>query len=206
MRAALSTSRALLRRLDGRERVGVALGRRQVDFGGYVLSLTPPGTPRMPNGVEVDLRLAPGDEVGYAGTELVAGGEAITCGRICDPVPARLPPVAGAPRAEGLLAKVGLGEGLTPYWDDVLAGYLAGLVLLHNRRAEAEAIADLARPRTSSLSSTLLLHAAHGEVPEPVHAFLASADREPLLAFGHTSGRGWLEGLERAGCPAASGS
>jgi hypothetical protein len=55
--------------------------------------------------------------------------------------------------------------------------------------------------RAVPLSATLLLHAARGEVPEPVHVLLASGDTRPLLAFGHRSGIAWLRGLVSAGYP-----
>jgi hypothetical protein len=93
----------------------------------------------------------------------------------------------------------GLGPGLTPAGDDLLAGYIAGLVLLHGQRKKAIRLADDAAARTGSLSATLLRHAALGEVPEPVHALLATGDARPLLSFGHSSGAAWLRGLVSAG-------
>jgi len=96
-------------------------------------------------------------------------------------------------------ALAGMGPGLTPSGDDVLAGYVAGLVLLHGMRKKATRIAEEAAARTTSLSATLLRHAALGEVPEPVHILLATGDVRPLLSFGHSSGPAWLRGLVSAG-------
>jgi hypothetical protein len=105
------------------------------------------------------------------------------------------PPLAVDPRA-----LAGRGGGLTPYGDDVLAGYAAGLVLWRGAREAARAIVDAAAPRTTLLAATLLRHAARGELPEPAHALLERADPEPLCRFGHSSGRGLLLGLALA-CP-----
>jgi Protein of unknown function (DUF2877) len=95
----------------------------------------------------------------------------------------------------------GKGPGLTPAGDDMLAGYISGLVLLHGQRSRASRLAERAALRTTAFSATLLRHAARGEVPEPVHILLATGDSRPLLAFGHSSGSWWLRGLVSAGYP-----
>jgi Protein of unknown function (DUF2877) len=95
----------------------------------------------------------------------------------------------------------GKGPGLTPAGDDMLAGYISGLVLLHGQRSRASRLAERAASRTTAFSATLLRHAARGEVPEPVHILLATGDSRPLLAFGHSSGSWWLRGLVSAGYP-----
>lgn len=114
--------------------------------------------------------------------------------------------------AMGLL---GLGPGLTPSGDDVLAGFVAAMVLLSARlsvdglsREEVGLwIAALAPSRTTRLSAALLAYAARGEVAEqlgdllmalasPIEAtkaVLHAADG--LLQFGATSGGDTLLGV-----------
>jgi hypothetical protein len=116
---------------------------------------------------------------------------------------------------------VGLGPGLTPSGDDVLAGLLLALRLLGGAirggtRAVwladwlSAAITSDAGERTTSLSATLLHCAARGQAAGEVAAVLrAFAGQEPvapavtrLLATGHTSGADLACGLA-AGCRAA---
>ncbi len=109
----------------------------------------------------------------------------------------------------------GLGPGLTPAGDDVLAGFAAVMTLLSARISAdgvprshvAEVIAAVARPRTTMLSWVLLEHAARGEVAERLGEMLltlALPAEEPgvvlhaadkLLAFGWTSGGDTLLGV-----------
>jgi hypothetical protein len=77
---------------------------------------------------------------------------------------------------------------------------VAGLTLFQGRMAEARDLAATAASRTTSLSATLLRHAADGELPEPAHALLERGDPEPLRRFGQSSGRCLLLGLALA-CP-----
>ncbi len=100
---------------------------------------------------------------------------------------------------------LGLGDGLTPYGDDVLCGWLA----VHRAAGVAtpdidEAVRSLWH-RTTLLSATLLDCAMHGEVIPEFAAWLGAlgSDAEPaatevLSRVGHTSGRGLLEGARRA--------
>ncbi|HYM30992.1 MAG TPA: DUF2877 domain-containing protein [Candidatus Cybelea sp.] len=81
--------------------------------------------------------------------------------------------------AAALMRLVGLGDGLTPAGDDLLAGYLAGLWRAAGtdpaRRAFLDALAADARfaaERTNAISRSYLEAAAEGEVAEPL-AFLA---------------------------------
>jgi hypothetical protein len=105
---------------------------------------------------------------------------------------------------------LGRGAGLTPSGDDLLAGLIAGVVLL----AEAvhgpagRAIADVARrvgsqlaslapDATTAISAALLQHAAHGEVAEPAAALLRALAGHgavddavaAVVAVGSSSGR-----------------
>ncbi len=116
---------------------------------------------------------------------------------------------------------VGLGPGLTPSGDDVLAGLLLALRLLGGAirggtRAVwladwlSAAVTSDAGDRTTSVSATLLHCAARGQAAAEVAAVLRGfAGQEPvgpavtrLLAAGHTSGADLAWGLA-AGCRAA---
>src|SRR5712692_5968082 len=109
----------------------------------------------------------------------------------------------------------GLGPGLTPAGDDVLAGFAAVMALLSVQLSAdaaprgylSEVVAAVARPRTTMLSGVLLDYAARGEVAEHVGELLLAlalpteesgvvlhaADK--LLAFGATSGGDMLLGM-----------
>lgn len=100
---------------------------------------------------------------------------------------------------------VGCGDGLTPYGDDVLCGWLA----IH--RAAGMPTPDVddeirrLLPRTTKLSATLLDCAMRGQVVPEFAAYVASlgtaaqADAEAALsAVGHSSGAGLLEGAQWA--------
>jgi hypothetical protein len=100
---------------------------------------------------------------------------------------------------------VGRGDGLTPYGDDVLCGWLA----VHRAAGRATPEVDTAvrdlMGTTTLLSATLLDCAMHGEVIPEFAAWLgalgtpAEESQAALLArVGHTSGRGLLEGATRA--------
>lgn len=100
---------------------------------------------------------------------------------------------------------VGLGPGLTPAGDDVLAGTVAGLVLLGHPAAErfGSGVHALAAGRTTELSRALLRHAAAGRVSGEFGAVLQGLVGygalgpaiSALLATGSTSGRALTLGL-----------
>jgi len=121
--------------------------------------------------------------------------------------------VAGSEGARGLVralatgeppdahALLGLGSGLTPEGDDLLAGAAAAVAALEPWDAGTRAawLAAASPPdaptRTTKLSATLLALAARGQAIEPVHALLDLAHErwEPALArlerLGHSTGR-----------------
>jgi hypothetical protein len=155
----------------------------------------------MPNGIECRLRVAPGSPVSIGRGRLSAGHVDVLPGVSWDPTPVferldTLPwgpePRAGATGA--CMAAPGAG------YDAVLAGYLAGLALLHGQHRRAEQIAEQAAPDAQPLAATILRHAARGEVPEPVHRLLATRDPRPLIAYA-PAGMAWLRGLLSAGLP-----
>lgn len=99
---------------------------------------------------------------------------------------------------------VGAGDGLTPYGDDVLCGWLA----IHRAAGVATPTIDETvrshLDRTTLLSATLLDCALHGEVLPEFAAYVAAlgtpaeATRaDALAAIGHTSGAGLLYGASR---------
>lgn len=110
-------------------------------------------------------------------------------------------------------ALIGLGPGLTPSGDDLLAGYLAGMWCVVRERHEHEQfISSLGRRvvrlahHTNDISRTYLYHAAQGQVSSRL-ANLAeaicreeNADRlldiaEASMQVGHTSGMDTVTGL-----------
>lgn len=138
---------------------------------------------------------------------LTAGGpvDALASGGCAEPLPPRRL-VASVAVAERLL---GLGPGLTPAGDDVLAGLLLGLRHLGGSSGAALAAAlgagvlPAAERRTTAISAALLRHAAGGAAADPVidvldavggRLALAPALRR-LLAVGHTSGADLATGL-----------
>ncbi|MCF6734261.1 DUF2877 domain-containing protein [Blastococcus sp. KM273129] len=100
---------------------------------------------------------------------------------------------------------IGLGPGLTPAGDDVVAGTIAGLVLLGHPAAQrfAAGVCSTAGGRTTELSRALLRHAAAGQVSGEYAAVLRGLVGERplapaiarLLATGATSGRAMALGL-----------
>jgi hypothetical protein len=100
---------------------------------------------------------------------------------------------------------IGLGPGLTPAGDDVMAGTMAGLVLLGHPAAPrfSAGVLSLTAGRTTELSRALLRHAAAGRVSGEYAAVLRGLVGEKplqpaidgLLATGSTSGRALALGL-----------
>ena len=106
---------------------------------------------------------------------------------------------------EAVARLVGAGDGLTPFGDDVLCGWLA----LHRAVGVPTPTIDEAilmrLPHTSLLSATLLECALHGEVLPQFATYAAAlgtpeqrAAEADLLAVGHSTGAGLLEGARWA--------
>lgn len=109
---------------------------------------------------------------------------------------------------------LGLGDGLTPEGDDVLAGLLVALRSRPTTRDLADRLGDAvtlgARSRTNTVSAGLLRHAADGHaVPRLVDVLDRLGGDGPesalpttvvrLLAVGHTSGTALAHGVLAAG-------
>ena len=204
---AVSVSASILPWFFGQAVVGVGVGQGYIDFGRFVLAVTVPRAPRMPNGVETSVCAPRGCRASLGTGTLRIDDSVIEAGPEWNPVPRVRHVPRGHPhprlKPESL---AGRGPGLTPAGDDILAGYAAGLTLFHGLRDEAMAIAGVAGPLTTRLSATLLEHAARGELAEPAHAYLERGDADALDRFGHSSGRCLRLGLQLAasepeGCP-----
>ena len=213
-------SAAVAGRLGGPRRLrvlGSGRGAVHLDLDGFVITLTGPGVPWMPNGIGV---------VSLPGAPAVAWDPASP--PLWDPVVAPPPGGRGAVVAlagwlsarvvapdvplEGAAERlVGRGPGLTPEGDDILAGVAIGLRSLGPAaglppgRVEALAAAMCppdVRRRTGALSATLLALAVTGAAPEPVHRLLAPGDRTGALAdlrrLGSSTGGAVAAGIARA--------
>jgi Protein of unknown function (DUF2877) len=207
----------------GRGRVGgVVGGVAYLELeDGFVLAVTAPGVPPMPNGIGLAARPArwpsPGAAVELGPGRLVANGFEVRwppgAAPVWDPVPVvtARPPLSGDPRvapfAAALAARdaegarvaaaplIGRGGGLTPEGDDLLAGALAVSAALAGELAGVLPL-DL-RTRTTLLSATLLELAARGAVMEPVHGLLGprwEAALGRLRRVGHSTGRAYAAG------------
>lgn len=123
---------------------------------------------------------------------------------------------AGDARSAAVAAEriAGLGPGLTPSGDDVLAGLLAFrwwaavAGIWPGGDALRAAVRDAAMPRTTRLAGQLLAAAEHGHVAAPLAGLLAGLvgrtgtfppDLAGLLAIGATSGGDLLGGVRLAG-------
>ncbi|MFC7486515.1 DUF2877 domain-containing protein [Knoellia sp. CPCC 206453] len=161
-----------------------------------------------------DWGVAPGDVVTLGGDEIALPSHGIRLVRSWRP--RRVSTGAAHPTDfdwEPLLAELGRGEGLTPRADDVLCGALLAA------RALGIAVPDaIPVDRTTSLSASLVVAAQAGYAVSSVvdhvtNAVAGSPDadrtRELVLAIGHTSGAGLLEGIELmqhiANCPLPEG-
>ncbi|HEX3929130.1 MAG TPA: DUF2877 domain-containing protein [Nocardioides sp.] len=125
------------------------------------------------------------------GAGLVAGPDCVDAGRVVD--------------------LVGRGEGLTPWGDDVLCGWLVARRAAGVPTPEVDAAVRQALPRTTALSATLLECAMAGEAADLVLAYLIALGAEPgtgsrpviaagsaLRALGHSSGAGLAHGVDLA--------
>jgi hypothetical protein len=107
--------------------------------------------------------------------------------------------------AAAVAGLVGAGDGLTPRGDDVVCGWLA---LYRAAGLPTPVVDEAVRTRvghTTLLSATLLDCALHGEAVPEVAAYVTAlgtvtqpAAEEGLLAVGHSTGSGLLEGLDWA--------
>lgn len=178
--------------LDGPVVKGTVVGSHELRFRGYEVAITAPGFARMPNGIQCRIALRPTSRVYIGRGRLMVGRDEITPGPGWDPVPV-FEPLACLPA--GLPPAMGSGHSAT-----VLAGYVAGLVLLHGLHRKADQVATAAMSGEGPAGVTQLRHAALGEVPEPVHELLAARNASALITWS-PSGISWLRGFLSAGLP-----
>ena len=132
-------------------------------------------------------------------------GTPLRIGRIVDvAVPRLTVPVratAAATPPGDVRSMIGRGDGLTPYQDDVLCGWLAVHRAARVPTPDVDAAVRSGLHRTTTLSAALLDSALHGEAIPHFTAWLTALDTveaprraAALAAVGHSSGRGLLEG------------
>ena len=86
-----ATSTELTALLLGPQLRGSAVSPRHLLFGGYVVSLTAPGAPRMPNGIETALDARIGQRATAGGGALRVGRQLLEPGPGWNPRPSFLP-------------------------------------------------------------------------------------------------------------------
>jgi hypothetical protein len=174
----------------------VMAARTGPHLNGFVVLMTPAGTPWLPNAIVLDPgptvvwdpvlpALAPGPALAARGRAVLA---ALSAGddSALRPPPEAIDALHVGDMSAAVTGLLGRGAGLTPEGDDMLAGALAV------RAAAGAPVAlppDL-RERTTALSATLLELAAVGAAPRPLHA---------LLDLHNDNWRGALQELERLG-------
>ncbi|MGI5272849.1 DUF2877 domain-containing protein [Nonomuraea sp. CA-218870] len=183
------------------------VGDGSVDLGGLSLRARRWWDPAPPLGEVDPAALPPPSALAGCGEPGLAGNDAIELLAASCASGWLLGAVTAAERL------VGLGPGLTPSGDDVLAGLLVTLRHLGRATGAARAL-DLAgwlaatvtfdaRTRTTPISATLLHCAARGEsCPEVIAALRGLAGRQPLepalrrlCGLGHTSGADLAQGV-----------
>ncbi len=162
--------------------------------------LTRPGEPFGPLSVAVDgldrLELRPGTPAEVTRGRLWVGGQSLSLERMrerpssptaragsgvaCVALPAAPAPLsvgiaalAGGRVADGVRLLAGLGDGLTPAGDDVLAGYAAARVAL----GDPVSLSGAAAGRSSELGLAYLRCAERGELPDVAARLLAAMCR-----------------------------
>jgi uncharacterized protein DUF2877 len=122
----------------------------------------------------------------------------VVIGRLVDVTVPRLP-LAGTPGPVDVASLVGRGDGLTPYGDDVLCGWLAVTRAAGIATPDVDEAVRSLSPTTTLLSATLLDCAMAGEaIPQFVAWLAGTGTVEDVERIGHSSGRGLVEGARLA--------
>ena len=179
-----------------------------VEVGGRCLGVLSRHATAVPCALRTDADLVPPVAVATVRDGVLhLDDDRLVVGRVVDVAVPRLPvPAAStAAPAPDVAAMVGRGDGLTPYDDDVLCGWLAAHRAAGVPTPEVDAAVTALLDRTTLLSATLLDCAMHGEVIPEFAAWVAAlgGTTEParaaaLAGVGHTSGRGLLHGARLA--------
>ncbi|WP_299052834.1 DUF2877 domain-containing protein [uncultured Nocardioides sp.] len=178
-----------------------------VEVSGRCVGLLSRDAVAVPCGLRSDLprldHLAPTAAV--RGGELHVGGQALRIGRLVDVSVPRIDSRAQTPAPLPRSLRVGRGGGLTPYDDDVLAGWIVTHRAAGVPTVDVDGLVRALFRRTTLLSATLLDCAMHGEALPQLVDWLAAAGTpaqdaatQALLAVGHSSGRGLLHGATTA--------
>jgi Protein of unknown function (DUF2877) len=192
---------------------GPPAGTTRFDLDGFVVVVTSPGVPWMPNGIArgpgptvvwdpVLPAVEPGPALAWRGLAVLAalgaarpaaiagalsgGGAARPSRAAVDALLRALATGDATAERRAALGLVGRGAGLTPEGDDLLAGALA----VARAAGAGLPLPSGLRARTTALSATLLELAAAGAAPRPLHA---------LLDLSRERWRGALRDLERLG-------
>lgn len=204
---ALSIAPLAAKLLTGQQMTGVGLGHGYILFGNQVLALTPPGRPRMPNGIETDVVVAEGEAAVVGDGALRTATAKVEGGPLWNPRPLPRVTLSLRPQPQLQLDRLaGRGPGLTPLGDDIVIGYVAAAALNGASRPYVAALGAHTARRTTMLSATLLRLAAVGALPEAAHCLLLDGDPEPLLGFGASSGTGIAFGLALFGVKSGAAS
>ncbi len=124
--------------------------------------------------------------------------EPVVVGRMVDVSVPRLA-LAGTPGVVDVATLVGRGDGLTPYGDDVICGWLAVTTSAGIATPDVDAAVRALAWTTTLLSATLLECAMSGEAVPEFAAWLAgTGPADAVERIGHSSGRGLLEGARLA--------
>lgn len=177
-----------------------------LDLDGACLGVLAAGAVRVPCALRTRLPVLPDDVTArLVDGVLHLGGVPLRIGRIVD---AQVPTLTASrlgPLRRGVDELVGAGDGLTPYGDDVLCGWLAVYRAAGHASDDVDAEVRDRMHRTTCLSAALLDCALHGEVVPEFATYLAALGTEAeaaatasLRAVGHTSGAGLLEGARWA--------
>ena len=171
-----------------------------VEVGGACVGLVGPRATAVPCALRSAVPLPPVDSasaVSVRGGMLHLGRERVEIGRLVAVTVPRLR-LRGTPGALDVRALVGRGDGLTPYGDDVVCGWLAVTRAGGLATPEVDDAVRASLGRTTLLSATLLECALAGEVVPEFGAWLAGGPAGAVEAIGHSSGRGLLEGARLA--------
>jgi hypothetical protein len=177
-----------------------------VDLGGWALGVLSAGATQVPCAARSSWTTLPA----VGGCRIEAGilhldETSVVVGRLVSTEVPRLDVRLVEQTPPNPLHLVGAGDGLTPYGDDVLCGWLAIHRAAGVPTPDVETEVRRLLPRTTLLSATLLDCAMRGEVIPEFAAYVASLDtpgqagaEAALAAVGHTSGTGLLEGARWA--------
>ena len=170
-----------------------------VEVGGRCVGVVGTRATAVPCALRTALDVLPDvSQASVVGGVLHLGGEPLVVGRLVDVTVPALARV-GVPGTIDVAALVGRGDGLTPYGDDVLCGWLAVARAAGLPTPQVDTQVRLLAATTTLLSATLLDCAMHGEaLPEFVAWLAGTGPVEAVERIGHTSGRGLVEGARLA--------